>query len=307
MRVLEPGGEPSAGGFRIKALGATFAAADAGTPNAFRAGRWTPRSDNGRETLTFEEIAQQAAGDKRLAALKADVDDMGVRVGEIIAADPSFASLKAFSQDLHTFFAETIQDTLAKSWRSIYTIYAGGDDLLLIGPWDKALDFAGELASAFEDGPGRKYAPLTLSAGIALFPYRLPVRHAVERADALETKAKAREGKNGCAALESVWSWEYHGLVIGEGKKLARWTRELDGFSRSLLQRLLRLAESDEPTRAARWTYQAARNVSQTPKAAEFRGWATNAALALESDPARAGEIAASVRYALLATRGATE
>lgn len=238
---------------------------------------------------------------------------MGVRVGEIAAADPSFASLKAFSQDLHTFFAETIQDTLAESWRSIYTIYAGGDDLLLIGPWDKALDFAGELASAFENGPGSKYkhpttnAPLTLSAGVALFPYRLPVRHAVERADALETKAKAREGKNSCAALESEWSWNDHGLVIGEGKKLARWTRELDGFSRSLLQRLLRLVESDEPTRAARWTYQTERNVSRTSKAAEFHGWATNAALALESDPAREGQIAASIRYALLATRGATE
>ncbi len=315
MRVLEPGGEPSGGGargggFRIEALGATFGAADAGTPDAFRAGRWIPRSDNGREPLTFEEIAQQAAGDKRLAALKADVDDMGVRVGEIAAADPSLATLKAFSRDLHAFFAETVQDMLAESWRSIYTIYAGGDDLLLIGPWDKTLDFAGELASAFEDGPARKYAPptisapLTLSAGIALFPYRLPVRHAAERADALETKAKARDGKNGCAALESIWSWEYHGLVIGEGKKLARWTRELDGMSRSLLHRLLRLAESDEPTRAARWTYQTNRNVPRNRRTAEFRGWSTEAALALERDAIRANEISASLRYALLATRG---
>ena len=306
MRVLEPGGG-SGGGFRIEALGATFGAADAGTPDAFRAGRWIPRSDNGREPLTFEEIAEQATGDKRLAALKADVDDMGVRVGEIADADPSLATLKSFSRDLHAFFAETIQDTLAESWRSIYTIYAGGDDLLLIGPWDKTLDFAGKLASAFEEGPGRKYAPptisapLTLSAGIALFPYRLPVRHAAERANALESMAKARDGKNGCAALESEWSWEYHGLVIGEGKKLARWTRELDGFSRSLLHRLLRLAESDEPTRAARWTYQTERNVRGT---AEFRGWATEAALALERDAIRANEISASLRYALLATRG---
>lgn len=58
MRVLDGGGERG-GGFRIEALGATFGAADAGTPDAFRAGRWTPRSDNGREPLTFEEIANK--------------------------------------------------------------------------------------------------------------------------------------------------------------------------------------------------------------------------------------------------------
>ena len=311
MRVVEDGG----GGASIRALGADFSAVPEPTPDSFRAGRWIPRDDKG-EPLTFEAIANMAGGDKRLAALKADVDDMGVRVKETADADPSYALLRTLSRSLHAFFSETVQDMLEKSWQSIYTIYAGGDDLLLIGPWDAALDFAGALADAFEEGPAREYAdaleaklgckfkPLTLSAGVALFPYRLPVRHAVDRAEALLELAKDQDGKSSCAALESVWTWENHALVIGEGKQLARWARGLDGVSRSLLRRLLRLAESDEPTRAARWAYQTARNVRQTGNSAQFHGWATNAMHSLEDDPRRADEIAASLRYALLATRG---
>ena len=301
MRVVEGGGGESS---IIRALGAGFSAVPEPTPDSFRAGRWIPRDDKG-EPLTFEAIANMAGGDKRLAALKADVDDMGVRVKETADADPSYALLRALSRSLHAFFSETVQDMLEKSWQSIYAIYAGGDDLLLIGPWDAALDFAGALADAFEEGPAREYVnpkgePLTLSAGVALFPYRLPVRHAVDRAEALLELAKDQDGKSSCAALESVWMWENHALVIGEGKQLARWARGLDGVSRSLLRRLLRLAESDEPTRDARWAYQ----IRQTGNSAQFHGWATNAMHSLEDDPRRADEIAASLRYALLATRG---
>ena len=313
MRVGNGGGGESS---IIRALGADFSAVPEPTPDSFRAGRWIPRDDKG-EPLTFEAIANMAGGDKRLAALKADVDDMGVRVMETAAADPSGALLRTLSRSLHAFFSETVQDMLEKSWQSIYTIYAGGDDLLLVGPWDAALDFAGALADAFEEGPAREYEslisgadaereikPLTLSAGVALFPYRLPVRHAVDRAEALLELAKDQDGKNSCAALESVWTWENHALAIGDGKQLARWARGLEGVSRSLLHRLLRLAESDEPTRAARWAYQTARNVRRTRSGAGFHGWAKRSMHSLEDDPRRADEIAASLRYALLATRG---
>ena len=36
----------------------------------------------------------------------------------------------------------------------IYTLYAGGDDLILIAPWQVMLDFAGELAAAVSAWPG---------------------------------------------------------------------------------------------------------------------------------------------------------
>ena len=287
----------------VRALGVDFEPVNGQELGSFRVGRWIPRRADGREPLTFEEIAGRARGDRRLAVLKADVDDMGIRVGEIARGDPTYGELRSFSHSLHTFFGETVQGMLQRSWTSVYTIYAGDDDLLLVGPWDVVLDFAAALRDEFLDGPGHLYGPLTLSAGIALTPYRVPVRHAVQRGEELLELAKGRPGKNSCAALGAIWSWDDHDLVVGDGKRLARWVDDRL-TSRSLLHRLLRLAESDDPTRSARWTYQVERNISGDRRRAEIRGWATNALYHLEGDEQRVSEITASLRYALLATRG---
>ena len=168
--------------------------------------RYIPSSPGG-EPLTFEEIAAKSTGDRLLAILKADVDDMGVKVGQIAGQDSPegrhYEQLQSFSRSLHSFFVDRVQDMLKDSWPLIYTIYAGGDDLLLVGPWNVMLDFAGALDREFESGPGREYGPLTLSAGVALTPYHVPVRHSVGRGEELLEQAKGRKGKNSCAALGS--------------------------------------------------------------------------------------------------------
>ena len=288
------------GGGSVQALGVGFEHVNDQESEAFRVGRWIPRHSDSREPLTFQEIAEQARSDRRLAVLKADVDDMGVRVGQIAGEDQSYNRLRSFSYSLHEFFGQTIQELLAKSWPLIYTLYAGGDDLLLVGPWDVVLDFAGSLVRKFETGPAQEYSPLTLSAGIALTPYRVPIRHAVERAEELLESAKQRPGKNRCAALGADWSWKQHESVVGDGKRLADWVGA--GVApRSLLHRLLRLAESSKPVRAARWAYQIERNVHR--RHTDFRRWANHVIEYLERDEQRVNELAASLRYALLATR----
>ena len=251
----------ASGAGQVEALGVSFRGADRSTPDSFRVGRWIPRDSSGAP-LTFEQISALATGDSRLAILKADVDDMGVRVGGIAREDPSYGLLRTFSADLHAFFGEAVQQMLEEDWRDIYTIYSGGDDLLLVGPWDQALDFAGALAGEFDGGPGRRYG-ITISAGIALSPYRVPIRRGVDRAESLLESAKEREGKNSCAALDAVWSWNRHHSIVGEGKRLAGWI-ESRAASRSLLHRLLTLLEASAPgetvMREARWAYQVERN-----------------------------------------------
>ena len=288
-------------------LGVEFEPVQPLTPGSFRVGRWIPQGGDCRGPLTFEEMSEKTQGDNRLAVLKADVDDMGVKVGQIAALDSlegkPYERLQSFSRSLHTFFVEKVQDMLKESWPLIYTIYAGGDDLLLVGPWNVTLDFAGALAKEFEAGPGREYGPMTLSAGVALVSYRVPVRHSVERGEKLLEQAKGREGKNSCAALDAVWSWDSHDEVVGDGKKLARWTKDYL-LSRSLLHRLLRLAESDDSARAARWSYQVHRNVRDKQRGKELLGWASRTMYYLEGDEQLAAQAAASLRYALLATRG---
>lgn len=293
----------------VEALGVKFEPSENCMPGSFHVGRWIPRHSDFGEPLTFQEISERACGDHRLAVLKADVDSMGARVSEIAEEDPSYLRLRSFSNYLHEFFGQKIQELLRDSWNLIYTLYAGGDDLLLVGPWNVIFDFAGALAVEFEKGPGHKYSPLTFSAGIAVVPYRLPVYHAVEEAEKLLESAKSHKDKNRCAALESAWEWDRHESLIQDGKNLATWVA--DGVaSRSLLQRLLSLAEnkpSGGNPRTARWAYQIERNVQRHHS--DFRSWALNEAIEhLESDDEQQlDELSACLRYALLATRSARE
>ncbi len=292
------------GGDSVQALGVAFEPSENRTTGSFRVGRWIPRDSDSGEPLTFQEIAEKACGDRRLAILKADVDDMGVRVGQVAGEDLSYRKLRRFSRGLHTFFGETLQDLLARDWPLIYTLYAGGDDLLLVGPWDVVLDFAGVLATEFQAGPGREYSPLTFSAGIALTPYRVPIRHAVERAEKLLEREAKQRGKNRCACLGADWGWDRHADLIDQGKSLALWV-ETGAAPRSLLHRLLRLAESGKPLekdmRVSRWAYQVERNMPRRPT--DLRRWARGVLEYLESDEQRVNELAASLRYALSATR----
>lgn len=320
MRPTESG--PGA----VSALGVNFAAAAKSAAGAFRVGRWIPRRDDGRGALLFREIAAKGCGDRRLAVLKADVDDMGVRIGAIAGSDDSLRRLRDFSRRLHNFFVDSIQDLLEQSYPLLYTVYAGGDDLLLLGPWNIVLDFAGDLHREFQSGPGQEYAPLTFSAGIHLTPHGVPIRYAVDYAEELLEQAKGQEGKNRCAALGAIWQWERHDTIIGDGKRLAEWV-EKEAASRSLLHRLLQLAadnSAERGLRAARWSYQVARHRPQRrgepAAAAELRAWAQEALRFFDEPPgfipyseqdeltARANrrrleETAASLRYALLATR----
>lgn len=299
-RLLRPtaGPEPQS----ISALGVHFGQAAPSSPDAFQVRREIPRHPSG-EPLTFEELAEHSTGAARLAVLKADVDDMGVRVSQIADADDTYRSLRRFSKDLHVFFSERIQE-MAESWRQTYTLFAGGDDLLLIGPWDKTLDLAGHFHREFRAGPGKRYPGLTFSAGIALTPYRVPVRHAVRRAEELLESAKNRRGKDRCATLGADWRWERHRDIIANGRMLASAARDR-AASRSLLQRLLTLLDGSSAPglRAARWSYQVGRAERLSDP---VKRWAESvAAFLADTDGARAdvAESAASLRYALLATR----
>jgi CRISPR-associated protein Csm1 len=274
-------------------------------PRSFR--RHVPT--DGARPLTFEQLASLATGDNLLAVLKADADNMGVQVSEIAQQDASLEKVKQFSADLDHFFSEEVQRKLEEPrWKTIYTVYSGGDDLLLIGPWNIVLDFASVVRESFAQGPGRTYSNLTLSAGIALAPFRLPMRHAAERADSLlENQAKAGP-KNRCATtLGSAWDWGRHDAVVREGKLIAGW---ISGsvVGRALIHRLLGIAASSDPKKSALWAYQVGRNFpsanDRSPEKQELRKWGIRVLEhSLEGNQGALDEVQAALRYALIATR----
>ena len=76
---------------------------------------------------------------------------------------------------------------------NIYTVYSGGDDLVLVGPWETMIVFAIYLNMQF-----RKYTcsndAITLSAGLAFVKNRYPVASAIRQADELTYPRLEDEG-----------------------------------------------------------------------------------------------------------------
>lgn len=74
-------------------------------------------------------------------------------------------------------------------FNKIYTVYSGGDDLVLVGPWETMIVF-----SIFLNWQFRKYTCnnpfITLSAGLTFIKPNFPIASAIKQADLLLTKSK---------------------------------------------------------------------------------------------------------------------
>ncbi|MDY7029569.1 MAG: type III-A CRISPR-associated protein Cas10/Csm1, partial [Spirochaetota bacterium] len=134
---------------------------------------------------TFGHIANTAlsvAGDKytgieALGVLKADVDNLGILIscglkGELF----TLSRLATLSRQIHHFFSIYIPSLLQSepAFKNVYTVFAGGDDLFLIGPWNRIIQLSGKIRATFAEyvcGSPK----IHLSAGIALHKPNTPV------------------------------------------------------------------------------------------------------------------------------------
>lgn len=151
---------------------------------------------------TFEEYA----GNTNLGILRMDVDGLGKR---FITGFDSISQYKAFSKRLVDFFEEETgkiqQEPIFKPYLNI--IYAGGDDLFIVGRWDKLIGYAErihkEVAQQFQD------EGISISGGIAIVKPKYPIAKAAELAGDAEDAAKQfRNGeKNAFHLLGKTISW----------------------------------------------------------------------------------------------------
>ncbi len=211
--------------------------------------RHVPRGPDG-ELIEFASLAARARGAAMLGVLKADADSLGDAVRRLPAGDGP-ARLKALSNALDCFFAETLEGEMASAgspWANIYTVYSGGDDLLAVGPWDLILDFAGHIQELFTQrfGPGAAASPspipLTVSAAVTIVKPKYPLHLAARQADTLLQRAKnecaprASQPKDQCSALGQLWKWRDHGAIARTGKQLADWVQGA-GSGRAVVER----------------------------------------------------------------------
>jgi CRISPR-associated protein Csm1 len=288
--------------------------------------RHIPRDADDR-AIEFNKLAEKAQGDKLLAVLKADADSLGTFFNGLLSGATDFAPLTRFSRAMDSFFGITLDREISKfDWELIYTVFAGGDDLLLIGPWDVIFDFAAHANAMFKQKFGAQ--ELTLSAGIAFLKPKQPIKYAVEQAEEILHKAKslpaprAAQPKDQLAAFGQIWKWSDHATITQAAKQLAGWVNS--GIAeRGWLQTLLRLAEwrqgKDDPDAepidrmvaamaTARLSYFVARNFprqdDRNQEKQRLRQWANR--LVDDFDAAKNVEtiyLSTIVHYALMATR----
>jgi len=201
----------------------------------------TEGDENGETTvppgrpLSFATLADMACGDKRIGVLKMDVDNLGFIFSIGLEAPEEYAKqgnlrsisrLTTLSRQMTTFFTghlDAICTEVFKRWQIdqknhwpykdavsniFYLIFAGGDDLVIVGPWDQVIELAREIRKRFKEFTCHN-PNITISAGIYICKPKYPISHAVKKAEEALKQSK-NKGRNRITVMgeTAVWSHE---------------------------------------------------------------------------------------------------
>ena len=167
--------------------------------------------------IDFETLAKNGQGIKRLAVMRADVDNLGTAFSKGFAEELCTLSRStALSRQLSLFFKFYInkickaqikgERTLLEPFKltensttgdkNIVIVYAGGDDVFVVGAWLDVIEFAVDLRQAFKAYTCDR---LSFSAGIGFFSDSYPIYLMASQTGELESVAKNYPGKNALA------------------------------------------------------------------------------------------------------------
>ena len=175
------------------------------------------------DELNLDEMAKKSKGIKRNGILRMDVDNLaqvfikGLRkpIKKTTDKEQLYGSLSRYtslSRQINAFFTGYLNQMAKNQFPNCKVIYAGGDDLFIIGPWDKLPNMAHSISNQFKEYCC--YNPyLSLSAGIALIKEKEPVLVGAELAKIAEEQAKNFVRQNGqkkdaLCFLDRVIGWE---------------------------------------------------------------------------------------------------
>ena len=195
----------------------------------------------------------QWQGITALSTLKGDIDNLGNIFKDGLGNDISFSKTAALSRQINNFF------TLYLPWlcqsddnyRNTYTVFAGGDDFFLIGPWLSQIKLASTMRQAFQCYVAAN-PQVHFSAGISTTKPGLPINQLGEMAeDALE-KAKSHNPqgqkitpKNAVSCFGQEMFWEEFIALELRRQRLNSLKKEM-GLSTGYVYGLLTLIDMAE-------------------------------------------------------------
>ena len=212
---------------------------------------------------------------KKYASFQADVDNLGNLFRNKLG-NTSLAQSSMISGMLTYFFKQQIYKILAG--KKITVIYAGGDDLFLLGNWRDVLEFSKQMYEEFRNFVQNEN--ITFSAGYVLFSDKESIKMIKEISENAESRAKDN-GKDSIAFSNPI----YKGMVIsGQRKHVSKglalkWreyqeifdffedTEEIaDYVDRSLIRKMLNISYENTPLAHAYFSYLYARETEERDK-----------------------------------------
>jgi CRISPR-associated protein Csm1 len=136
-----------------------------------------------------------------LTTLKGDVDNLGDLFQQGLKK-ATFAKWASLSRQMNLFFALWLpwncqhgKDTKSvERFKNTYTVFAGGDDFFLIGPWKSTIHLASHIHKNFTDYVIN--SQVTFSAGMVMTNPKVPVRHLANAAETLLESSKGYGSSN---------------------------------------------------------------------------------------------------------------
>lgn len=219
--------------------------------SSFYLGKWEKGKQvrKGGEPWDFEDYAENAEGIERLGVLRMDVDNLGLIFiqglrfpertkdgwGDVVAhnhhvARKSMASISRMamlSRQLNHFFSAYVTRLLdEKDFNQCQVIYAGGDDLFIIGSWHQLPGLAKAIRGEFKafccENPD-----FSISGGLILQRGKYPIYKGAQLAGIAEKNGKEIRKSWGQASRFEKDGFSFlNTLILWEDMDLAEWIRD---------------------------------------------------------------------------------
>jgi CRISPR-associated protein Csm1 len=213
----------------------------------------------------------QWLGITALSTLKGDIDNLGMIFESGLGEDVSFSKTAAVSRQINAFFTVYLPWLCKTKYPNTYTVFAGGDDFFLVGPWLSQIKLASEMRQAFQRYVADN-AEIHFSAGISTTKPGLPIGQLSEMAEIALEQSKAHNPKhetlapkNAVSCFNETMSWDEFSALEVRRKRLQDLHQDMNlstGYVYGLLT-LINMAEKvkERPENAIWHSYFAYRTV----------------------------------------------
>lgn len=190
-------------------------------------------------------------GAEALSTLKGDIDNLGLIFQQGLER-PTFARMAALSRQVNAFFTVWLPWVCRQEFPNTYTVFAGGDDFFLIGPWHSTIELAGRMRDEFARFVAHN-PDIHFSAGLSMTKPGLPIRHLGQLADESLESAKKVPGKNAVTSFGFAVPWPQFEQLMAREEALGRLSDELKlstGYVYGLLHFTDMAADTSRPENA---------------------------------------------------------